>query len=235
MNIKHWLATTALTTVLALGPAAAQLAQARDQGLIVAQNSGRDDDSHRDRSRDNDHRDNDGDRHGDNRGDDRYQRSHSNDYGDDYGYRPAFRPDHRGHAPVFVPGRSRHYKNIVIVRPHGQWYRGYGHYRHDDDAFKWLAFTAITLVVLDVLNESQQRAHERAQISATTAPVGDAVRWHENGASGSVTTLRDGYASSGRYCREFQQSITVGGRSEDAYGTACQQREGSWQIIDTSS
>jgi len=139
------------------------------------------------------------------------------------------------HGECWLPWRSRHYRNVVIVRPHGRWFRGYGNNRHENDAFKWLAFTAIALAVLDVMNESQQPAHERAQIYATTAAVGDAVHWHENGASGSVKTLHDGYVDNGRYCREFQQTIAVGGRSEDAYGAACQQCDDSWEIIETSS
>jgi len=32
-------------------------------------------------------------------------------------------------------------------------------------------------------------------------------------------------------CREYQQTITVGGRTERAYGTACKQADGSWKII----
>ena len=32
-------------------------------------------------------------------------------------------------------------------------------------------------------------------------------------------------------CREFQQTITVGGRTETAYGTACRQPDGDWKIV----
>ena len=35
----------------------------------------------------------------------------------------------------------------------------------------------------------------------------------------------------GTYCREFQQTVTVGGRTEEAYGTACRQPDGSWKIV----
>lgn len=49
---------------------------------------------------------------------------------------------------------------------------------------------------------------------------------------GTVTPTRDGYSSAGRYCREYQQTIVVGGRNESAYGTACQQPDGSWEIVD---
>ena len=36
--------------------------------------------------------------------------------------------------------------------------------------------------------------------------------------------------SDGAYCREFTQTVTVGGRTQEAYGT-CRQPECSWQII----
>lgn len=35
----------------------------------------------------------------------------------------------------------------------------------------------------------------------------------------------------GRYCREYQSKVTVGGRVEHSYGTACQQPDGSWEIV----
>jgi hypothetical protein len=136
-------------------------------------------------------------------------------------------------AVIAVPGRVRHYQRVVVIRPHGHLYRGYGWYRTDHDAYKWLALTAITLGVLDYLSVSQQRALETAQIRATTAPVGERIIWSDQGASGSVVTTREGTSTSGRYCREFQQTVTIGGRAEQAYGTACQQPDGSWQVVAT--
>jgi hypothetical protein len=42
-------------------------------------------------------------------------------------------------------------------------------------------------------------------------------------------------SAAGQYCREFQQSIDIGGRNQPAYGTACQQPDGSWTIVPTPS
>jgi len=74
-----------------------------------------------------------------------------------------------------------------------------------------------------------QRAHSQAQ----TAPIGDAIAWNnpDSGNSGTVTPTRDGYADNGNYCREFQQTITVSGETQQAYGTACRQPDGSWRIV----
>ncbi|HBR70040.1 MAG TPA: hypothetical protein DEA55_11760 [Rhodospirillaceae bacterium] len=68
---------------------------------------------------------------------------------------------------------------------------------------------------------------------AASAPVGETISWNnpDSGNYGTVTPRRDGYSSSGRYCREYQQTIVVGGRQESAYGTACRQPDGSWEVV----
>ena len=43
--------------------------------------------------------------------------------------------------------------------------------------------------------------------------------------------VRDGYANNGAYCREFQQTIVIGGQQQQGYGKACQQPDGSWKIV----
>lgn len=127
--------------------------------------------------------------------------------------------------------RHRTYRHIAVTRRHGGWYHGYGRHHHDGDAFKWLAFTALTLKILDMVNEDQQRRHEQAMIDATTARIGAPVVWRDGNASGRVIALRENYTSDGYMCREFQQEIRVGGRSEEGYGTACLQPDGSWKIV----
>jgi len=133
------------------------------------------------------------------------------------------------HSTVVV-SRSYAYRGAVVYRPYGHYYHGYGHHYDDNDAWKWLAFTAITLKVLDNLNEAQQRQHEAAQIEATSAPVGQPIAWDDGNASGSVTATRVGTDAAGNQCREFQQEVTIGGNVEQAYGTACLQPDGSWKI-----
>jgi hypothetical protein len=133
------------------------------------------------------------------------------------------------HSEIRREARRRYYRGIVIYRPHGIWYPGFGYYRDDSSAWKWLAFTAITLKVLDNLNEAAQRKHEDAQIRAATAAIGQPQVWSDGSYRGSVTATRESYVE-GRQCREFRQTVEIGGKSEDAYGTACLQPDGSWQI-----
>ena len=113
----------------------------------------------------------------------------------------------------------------------GHTYWGYGHYHSDDDAWKWLAFTAITLKLLDNIDEASQRAHEAAQVKATQAEVGEEITWQTETSSGSVVATKQGKNTEGFQCREFQQTVTIGGQTEQAYGTACLQADGSWKMI----
>jgi hypothetical protein len=154
----------------------------------------------------------------------------SRDHGGDH-YRSVTKVIYQGRPYVAPHHRTRRYRDVLVVRPYGYWYPGYGYYDHDDDAYKWLSFTAIALKLLDNLNEQQQREHEAAQIAATTAPIGETIIWREGGASGAVTATREGTTPSGRYCREFLQEVTIGGRKEEAYGTACRQPDGAWEVI----
>ena len=82
------------------------------------------------------------------------------------------------------------------------------------------------------LDTADRSALGGAAQRAYTAPIGQQITWNnpQSGNSGTVTPIRDGYANSGAYCREFQQTITVGGQKQQAYGRACQQQDGSWKI-----
>ncbi|MEE8334468.1 MAG: RT0821/Lpp0805 family surface protein [Alphaproteobacteria bacterium] len=73
---------------------------------------------------------------------------------------------------------------------------------------------------------SQQQALE-------TLPVGQSAEWSnpDSGNRGSITPTRTYQVADGRYCREFQHAVTVGGKSEMAYGNACRQPDGSWRIV----
>ncbi|NRA74278.1 MAG: glycine zipper 2TM domain-containing protein [Rickettsiales bacterium] len=70
------------------------------------------------------------------------------------------------------------------------------------------------------------------QRSLEKSRTGKTSTWRnpDSGHSGTVTPTKT-FQSNGRYCREFQQTITVGGKTEKGYGTACRQPDGSWQIV----
>jgi hypothetical protein len=135
---------------------------------------------------------------------------------------------------------ERHYRPVYPARPYHRPPRGWGHPRPyyygypyvTDKAFKYLGITAVALGFLDLLDANQQRRHEAALIAAANRP-GEVIVWESGDASGTVETTRVGTSSTGRQCREFQQTVTVGGRTEQAYGTACLQPDGDWEIIET--
>lgn len=53
----------------------------------------------------------------------------------------------------------------------------------------------------------------------------------DSGNKGTITPNKTYQASNGQYCREYSQSITVGNKTQQGYGTACRQPDGSWKII----
>jgi hypothetical protein len=144
------------------------------------------------------------------------------------------RPAYPYYRPYAVP-RTRWFHDVYVYRPYGVAYPGFGFYYRDNDAARFLGLTALSFVALNALTESQQRAHEEAMIQATNAPIGDAIEWDEGGRRGSVVAVRDGQTPDGRQCREFQQNVTISGRDEEAYGTACMQPDGSWQVVNQTN
>lgn len=85
----------------------------------------------------------------------------------------------------------------------------------------------------DNLTSSDRAYYGQATQQAQQAPIGQTVYWNnpETGNEGTITPMRDGRTAGGAYCREFQQTIMVDGRTERAYGTACRQPDGTWQIV----
>jgi len=84
-----------------------------------------------------------------------------------------------------------------------------------------------------MVDDADKKRAMQAQQKAYTAPVGQQITWSnpQNGNAGTITPVRDGQDQNGNYCREFQQTITVGGQQQQAYGKACRQPDGSWKII----
>ncbi|MCF8470801.1 MAG: hypothetical protein K9G30_08445 [Parvibaculum sp.] len=64
-------------------------------------------------------------------------------------------------------------------------------------------------------------------------PSNQSVYWDDpnNGYGYEVTPIRTYEPNPGRYCREYQTVVTIGGRAENAYGTACRQPDGAWETV----
>jgi len=83
------------------------------------------------------------------------------------------------------------------------------------------------------MDRADEMAAQQAYEQAQSAPINRTITWEnpDNGHYGTVTPVREGTSTVGEYCREFQQTVTIGGREERAYGVACQQPDGSWKIV----
>ena len=53
----------------------------------------------------------------------------------------------------------------------------------------------------------------------------------DSGHSGDITPVRTYKSSEGSYCREYTQTVYIGGEPQAAYGRACRQPDGSWKIV----
>ena len=75
-------------------------------------------------------------------------------------------------------------------------------------------------------NDTSQRALESGQ-------PGQPLPWKnaQTGNYGTVTPSNYYQNSQGEYCREYSQNITVGGKTQEGYGKACRQPDGSWKIV----
>jgi len=79
---------------------------------------------------------------------------------------------------------------------------------------------------LDAYDEHQaQHALEHSRTGEPTTWV-NPDRGHEV----TMVPTETYQTSSGRYCREYQTQVEVGHEVEEAYGTACRQPDGSWEI-----
>lgn len=71
------------------------------------------------------------------------------------------------------------------------------------------------------------------QSSLETGRSGQSSEWKnpDTGNRGTITPQPSYKSSGGQDCREFTQTIYVGGKSETAKGTACRNPDGTWRII----
>ena len=75
---------------------------------------------------------------------------------------------------------------------------------------------------------------EQAANRAYSAPVGQSITWNnpDSGNSGVITPTREGVSNTtGRVCREYTQTIYVGGKQQTAVGQACKNADGTWAVM----
>ena len=87
----------------------------------------------------------------------------------------------------------------------------------------------------DLDQRDREYMDQRAQYALEQGVSGQQYDWRnpDNDHYGYVVPQRAYQTSSGP-CREFTTRVYVGGRSEEAYGTACRQPDGSWRIAENA-
>lgn len=69
------------------------------------------------------------------------------------------------------------------------------------------------------------------QQAIVNTPVDEQATWtnERRHTTYTVTPLRN-YHHEGKYCREYETTVTIGGEKKQAYGKACRQPDGAWNI-----
>ncbi len=82
-------------------------------------------------------------------------------------------------------------------------------------------------------NADKQYAYRAEQDALEHTPTGNEVSWNnpDSGNSGTIKPVQTYQTSEGRYCREYTHTVYVGGKEQDAYGRACRQPDGSWEVV----
>jgi surface antigen len=89
-------------------------------------------------------------------------------------------------------------------------------------------------LVGNLLDQRDRELQAKAASQALeNTPSGKPVAWQnpDNGHAGTITPTRTYQTAQGAYCREYQQTVTIDGKKENSYGTACRQPDGSWKIV----
>ncbi|MDA0654099.1 MAG: RT0821/Lpp0805 family surface protein [Proteobacteria bacterium] len=80
----------------------------------------------------------------------------------------------------------------------------------------------------------RQMMAQTTNTALETTTVGTVTEWKnpDTGVTGTVVPLKTFVdpLDANNYCREFQQTVIIGGEEAEAYGTACRQPDGTWQI-----
>lgn len=81
-------------------------------------------------------------------------------------------------------------------------------------------------------NQDRIQMAENTHAALETVPDGGITQWYNpgSGIAGTVSPLSSFRSDQGAFCRELQQTVTLDGLTEVAYGTACRLADGGWQI-----
>jgi surface antigen len=81
-------------------------------------------------------------------------------------------------------------------------------------------------------DRDKQMATQAANKAFEQNQTGQTSVWNnaDSGNSGTVTPTKTYQLATGQYCREYTQTILIGGEQHQTYGTACRQADGTWKV-----
>ena len=143
----------------------------------------------------------------------RDRRSHTRGNGDRYNKHYTYNK-HRKNK-----NKRHHYKDSYKPRH----YRGHGgntyYYKDDDSDDKLLIGLLMGGLIGYAINSAQDDSYEYDSYPQSSTQRDPQSATYAGGSNSNGTCLQE---------REYQTTVTVGGRTVDAYGTACLQPDGSW-------
>lgn len=82
-------------------------------------------------------------------------------------------------------------------------------------------------------NQDRQLMQRASHRALETGRTGKSTAWRnpDNGHHGRIKPTRTYQRANGGFCREYQQTIIIGGEEQQGFGTACRQPDGSWQTV----
>jgi len=111
---------------------------------------------------------------------------------------------------------------------------GHGHGRLVAVAVGTLAGALIGQGIGQSLDRADHLEMERnAQYALENTRTDQPTTWEnpDTGHSGTFTPTRTYQTAEGQYCREYTQTVQIGGQEQQAYGKACRQPDGTWMLI----
>ncbi|MCE2926541.1 MAG: glycine zipper 2TM domain-containing protein [Rickettsiales bacterium] len=75
---------------------------------------------------------------------------------------------------------------------------------------------------------------QTSQRALNNSQNGQTLPWKnpQTGNSGTITPTNYFKNDAGEYCREYTQTIVIGGKREQGRGTACREPDGTWRIVE---
>jgi len=79
--------------------------------------------------------------------------------------------------------------------------------------------------------DDEDRARMNQAMESNNA--GQPAYWRnaKTGTNYKVTPTKNVKVGSNQYCREYRTTAEIGGKTEQMYGTACRQPDGSWKVV----